>query len=111
MCISLVLQKIFLGRDCISSHWGGVLGNMGRGHMGHIFGPPQIISVTLVFCLGYKFLYYRPTLKVSGFFYLLLGANFPWFFTFQHILQAEVLANFILDYLFKDICTVNRLGR
>lgn len=48
---------------------------------------------------------------VSAFCYLLLGAISCVFFTLQHILQAEVLANFILDYLFKDICTVNRLGR
>lgn len=61
-------------------------------------------------CLGCKYLYYRPTLSLC----LLLssvGSNFPCFFAFQRILQAEVLANFILDYLFKDICTVNMLGR
>lgn len=111
MCVFLVLHKMFWDKTVTNSHWGGVLGHMGRRHMGPIFGPPQVISVTLVFCLGYKFPYYRATLTVSGFCYLLLGANFPWFFAFQRILQAEVLARFSLDYLFKDVCKVNGLRR
>ena len=30
---------------------------------------------------------------------------------FLHILQAEALTTFVLDYLFMDVCTVSRLGR
>lgn len=44
-------------KNVITNQWGGILGNMGRGHMGHIFRSSHYL-VTLVFCVGYKFLHF-----------------------------------------------------
>lgn len=42
--------------------------------------------------------------------WLVLGNNSAWCIVFLHILQAEALAVFALDYLFKNTLTGNSLG-
>lgn len=43
--------------------------------------------------------------------YYVLGDNSPWVFVCLHILWTEALTAFVLDYLFKNISVIKRLGK
>lgn len=79
MCITFWYCTDVPGRTLNNSQ-GRILRNVGRENMEHNFGLLQIILVSLMSCVSQKLLYYRPTLRISGFHYLLLGDNFPWVF-------------------------------
>ena len=85
MCILLVLHKMFLGQECYHKSVGWDIRKHGQRAYGTHLWAISLSRDTGILC----------GLQVSA---------------FQHILQAEVLGHFILDYLFKDVCTVNRPG-